>query len=392
MARLPVKPQATPIQPLITLPALPNASVGQPYRAPFADARVTDVQCPPQSGLVWQDGILHGTPVQAGEILLHVCVNHSGQTHRIPHRLHVNPDPKSLWKILPTDPNAPFYKTDHAAERLQSAHGTLLAARVRGRSHAHTGAFCDDDFRLAIHQASGAHLIAVADGAGSAAYSRHGAELAVSVAIACILDKLNDPDKHGRLPHADDAQVQPILHNLFHHAAYAALQAHQHALASHPIITDSKALACTLLLALTLPVADGWLTAAYWIGDGAAAARIDGTWQLLGSPDSGTYSGETQFLSPAMLDTHELAARTAHLRSRHAPLLVLMTDGISDPKFDTDANLRKHDHWQTLWQEWQSALAAPDPERALQDWLHFWSPGNHDDRTLALFIPETPHG
>ena len=34
-----------------------------------------------------------------------------------------------------------------------------------------------------------------------------------------------------------------------------------------------------------------------------------------------------------------------------------------------------------------ATLHAADPAQALGEWLQFWSPGNHDDRTLALFIP-----
>ena len=65
----------------------------------------------------------------------------------------------------------------------------------------------------------------------------------------------------------------------------------------------------------------------------------------------------------------------------------MMTDGVSDPKFETDANLAKSEKWAALWQKLQPIFQAEQPAAALEEWLDFWSPGNHDDRTLALFLP-----
>jgi len=70
---------------------------------------------------------------------------------------------------------------------------------------------------------------------------------------------------------------------------------------------------------------------------------------------------------------------------------VLMTDGVSDPRFETDARLSRPADWDALWQELDGTLALADAargkEQLLLDWLDFWSPGNHDDRTIALITP-----
>ena len=63
-----------------------------------------------------------------------------------------------------------------------------------------------------------------------------------------------------------------------------------------------------------------------------------------------------------------------------------MTDGITDPLFETDNNLRDLSYWDALWQQVQPRLNN-NPELAAQnltEWLDFWLPGNHDDRTIAL--------
>jgi hypothetical protein len=62
--------------------------------------------------------------------------------------------------------------------------------------------------------------------------------------------------------------------------------------------------------------------------------------------------------------------------------LVLMTDGVSDPRFETDARLARPDDWHALWRDLAPAVAGA--EQGLLAWLDFWSPGNHDDRTIAL--------
>ena len=83
--------------------------------------------------------------------------------------------------------------------------------------------------------------------------------------------------------------------------------------------------------------------------------------------------------------------RTRFTISQHMTALFLMTDGVSDPRFETDARLARPGDWHALWTELQAKLqlddAAPGQDQQLLDWLDFWSPGNHDDRTIALVIP-----
>ena len=69
--------------------------------------------------------------------------------------------------------------------------------------------------------------------------------------------------------------------------------------------------------------------------------------------------------------------------------LFLMSDGVSDPKFETDANLNNPDKWDTLWDDLkENGVDLIDDNEASQDqlldWLDFWAPGNHDDRTIAI--------
>ena len=69
-----------------------------------------------------------------------------------------------------------------------------------------------------------------------------------------------------------------------------------------------------------------------------------------------------------------------------------MTDGVSDPKFETTNNLKNAEKWDALWDELTAADAltnAAESKQALLEWLGFPSPGNHDDRTLLVLCGNT---
>ena len=112
---------------------------------------------------------------------------------------------------------------------------------------------------------------------------------------------------------------------------------------------------------------------------------------MLGDPDEGEYAGQTRFLTMTDIfsDPKEFYGR---LKCKIVPdftALFLMTDGVSDPKFETDANLNNPDKWDALWNDLkENGVDLSDDNEAAKEqllkWLDFWSPGNHDDRTIAI--------
>jgi serine/threonine protein phosphatase PrpC len=160
---------------------------------------------------------------------------------------------------------------------------------------------------------------------------------------------------------------------------------------------DIKDYATTLIFTLVKQYAAGYVISSFWVGDGGIGIYQDtaGEAFVMGTPDSGEFAGQTRFLT--MSDIFANGAYVNRIRFKVVPdftALLLMTDGITDPKFQTDANLQKGEVWRQLWQDLNgtnedgaSVNFAGSPEEVqecLLSWLDFWSPGNHDDRTIAI--------
>ena len=74
--------------------------------------------------------------------------------------------------------------------------------------------------------------------------------------------------------------------------------------------------------------------------------------------------------------------------------LLLMSDGIYDPKFVVEANLGNIKKWQHFLEDLNGKNEEKvkvelkennkDIKKQFSDWMDFWSTGNHDDRTLAI--------
>lgn len=385
--------QSTPTTPETTMtnPTLPNARKGEVYCVDLPE-NALDVHITPECGLQWDETAqrISGIPTHSGDVEIRYYVQSESNFRPVYHKIYINPDPKDLWTNIPTDPNIPFYKPDNHSEMLTTTHGALLAARVRGRSHAHTGKPCDDDFAIRHHEQTGLHLMAVSDGAGSAAFSRLGSQVAVAAVADCVWQLLgSQQDNYTLAPQQTLAHQQKVLLNLTNQAAYQAMVAlHQTAKANN---IELKQLSCTLLFVLSLPLENGgWLHSTYGVGDGALAIWQPETQHLhfVAESDSGSYSGETRFLTADETTVAALKQRTRIHMNEHAPILFVMTDGVSDPKFETDLQLKNPQKWQDLCADLQAVWQNAQPEMALQEWLNFWSAGNHDDRTLAMFVPQ----
>lgn len=390
---------------------LANAKAGQPYEGvfvivPAAQITIIGVQAPEGIGLFHAPGStsIQGTPAMAGDFELQVKYRFSDEAEDAPVRfakvnLTVTPDPRSLWQNLPSDKGVPFWKPDQDAKLM--ADEKIVAASQRGRSHAHKGTCRDDDFF--IDTCNGWQIAIVADGAGSARYSREGARRAAQAAGSFIIKALaNDAalllaaDDIIAAPSAEDrSKKQDALKSAFYtvvgHAAHDALKTLS-VLASEGgpdgLPVSLSDLNTTLLIAVRKQHAGKHIIGSYSIGDGAIGILAGDDVHLGGKPDGGEFSGGTRFLAAAYVQQDQLWERTRAFVLDEAQSIVLLTDGVSDPKFKSDNALEERSAWDALMEEVVSHTGFPAVEdnlaEKLVDWLNFWVPGEHDDRTIAI--------
>lgn len=360
-----------------------------------------DVKIPEEIGLSFDvdNQVVQGTPVSAGDYKLKIHYHFEQSTMSKPEFLEgdciliVNPDPKTLWKQEPSDQNDPYWKKDEDSITIQGDDGlSMIAVSKRGRSHAHVGSFRDDDFCLL--DPNGWRILTVADGAGSAKKSRKGSLIASHKASEYVSENLlsmesdqkfeqaltlwnNDKNKATKL-------IKDKLYELFGQAALVAVRAidEEAQFKGFPC----KDYSTTLLMAVHKKFSIGHFVGAYWLGDGGIGLYRQGKEiQVLGKADSGEFAGQTRFLDKEMVSNAiEIYNRINFTIIPDFTALVVMTDGITDPHFETDANLENIEKWDNFWEKIEPYINGINPEKDMLSWLDFWIQGNHDDRTIAL--------
>ena len=264
----------------------------------------------------------------------------------------------ALWQYHPVPADEPDAAPEYKTEERKIGTADFIAARVRGKKHKHDGTNCDDWFAAA--QAGDIAIVAVADGAGSKRFSRVGARAASEAAVGSIYEQLTrceaaSPEKRAALalPMADAAFVGACtrLGAILHEGVLTARRAVEAAFYERCGREDYTALlgrdlaladfAATLLVTIAVPVPElaERLFISCQVGDGMTCA-VDtrapyaSAVKLLGKPDSGDFSGETDFLtSAAMAELASLQNRTLVTRGAY-DLLLTMTDGVADDYFN----------------------------------------------------------
>lgn len=353
--------------------------------------------------------VVKGIPLEAGSFDFKLCYKYKGWINGKPilarnFTIAINPDPRTLWKDIPTPTDIEYFKADYATDYVQviseggEPQKDMVAASKRGRSHAHEGRARDDDFRLYHCDNTGWYVMAVADGAGSAKYSREGSRIACDTVINHCKNKLSvagDFEEYIRILQEEETPENRkwVGDNIYDIVGNAAFKAHK---AINEKAKEKgaspKDYSTTLLLAICKKFDFGWFVASFWVGDGAMCIydKERQYFKLLGTPDGGEYAGQTRFLTMPEIfsDAKSFYGRLKFSIEKDFTALLLMSDGISDPMFETDANLNKIEKWNDLWENIGKEVELVDDNSESQyqllKWLDFWSPGNHDDRTIAI--------
>ena len=396
----------------------PNGTVGKKYIANFdytgrklrrqigsdtSDKEITRVTVEGLEtiGLEFDDSEkkIAGIPIKDGEFEFEMNVwtdDELPEKDKLRLRILINADPRTKWKDIPTPVEIEYYKPDRYFQKSSFDSRTIVAASIRGRSHAHEGKPRDDDFAIGFFEPTHTAIMVVADGAGSAKYSRKGSEIASQTVRQVCVKELEQAQSSllSYIEKGDIENLTELLEGILLHAVNSACDAIKKEAEEQQ--RESREYATTLLVTLCQKIENKFLVLSWWVGDGAIAIYDNELQQatLVGMPDSGEFAGQTRFLTmPEIVTENTIRQRRRSYLIEKCTAIILMTDGVCDPKFDTDSNLQNNAAWVALWKdlggenEMQCKVdfkSDQEIEEQLFTWLNFWSRGNHDDRTIVI--------
>lgn len=116
-------------------------------------------------------------------------------------RLIATNDPRSLWLDKPIPTDIEYKKPNESASFVENkfCKKNIIAASKRGRSHAHSALPRDDDYGIKVCEKTGWSILVVADGAGSAKFSREGSRIACEEVVNYCYNVLDDENSDFNL-------------------------------------------------------------------------------------------------------------------------------------------------------------------------------------------------
>lgn len=396
-----------------------NGTMGKPYETKIdfkkwgwediASFRFDGLE---SAGLVYDEKTkqLTGVPTQSGDFKIVFKFKLTGEKeeadfHEKQLALIINPDPRSLWKTIESNKADPYWKEDDVTVFAPLGDRHILVSSKRGRSHANVGSFREDDFAFKHFENIDWNIVVVADGAGSAKLSRKGSALACQNVIDYFtenltpesLQPLDELVQQHKDSTGDDTQKK-LNHYVYNNLGKAAFHTHKklEAFAAEAGV-PLKDLNTTLIFCLFKKYDIGYAVLSFGVGDCPIGLLNKDVSELtlMNWLDVGEFGGGTRFITmPEIFQSDKFATRFGFKLVNDFSYLILMSDGIYDPKFVVEADLQNIKKWKIFLADLdgkndEGASVALDPdnkdiETQFAAWMDFWSAGNHDDRTLAI--------
>jgi hypothetical protein len=395
-----------------------NATFGKPYESKFdfdkfkwQDITTFQFEGLEEIGLRYDEKTkqITGTPTKTGDVKFFMKFKVDGQPEEDPFNekvfsLSINPDPKSLWKMVDSDRHDPYWKEDNVTEFAPLNGKHILVSSKRGRSHANVGSFREDDYAFADLD-NGWSIVVIADGAGSAKLSRHGSSIASKGVVnhfkeessIVSLNKFDELIHEHKAIHDENTQKK-VNHFVYNNLGKAAFNVHKELeeFAGKEGV-GLKDLSTTLVFTLFKKYDIGYALLSFGVGDCPMVVLNKNVTKAipLNWIDVGEFGGGTRFITmPEVFKSEKFASRFGFQLVDDFSYLLLMSDGIYDPKLVVEANLGNIKKWQHFLQDLNGKNDEKvkvelrennkDIKKQFSDWMDFWSPGNHDDRTLAI--------
>lgn len=398
---------------------LPNGTVGKKYESRidfielgWNDVIYSEIKDLEDSGLEFnnEEELIFGNPIISGDLKIKLLFRIEGELEESilnekTITIIINPDPKSLWKDIESDKNDPYWKEDNVAVYSNFLDKNLAIASKRGRSHANVGSFRDDDFAFKNINETGWSVLAVSDGAGSASLSRKGSKMSCDLVLSYfeenftqeLLKEFDDNllNHHNK---TDEDSSKKISHFVYDNLSKAAWFVHKE-LEKFAIKLERplKDFHSTLIFALVKKYDFGYAILTFGVGDCPIGLLNKDLTEikLMNWLDVGEFGGGTRFITmPEIFQSDKFSTRFGFKLVEDFSFLMLMTDGIYDPKFVVEANLEKIQNWKSFIEDLKGNNEDNckvdfnnenlDIANQISAWMDFWNPGNHDDRTLAI--------
>ena len=399
--------------------SLPNGTVNKKYETKldfiklgWNDVIYSEIKDLEDSGLEFnnEEELIFGNPIVSGDLKIKLLFRIEGELEESilnekTITIIINPDPKSLWKDIESDKNDSYWKEDNVAIASDFLDKNIVVASKRGRSHANVGSFRDDDFAFKNINDTGWSVICVADGAGGYPLTRQGSKLACDSIIKYFEDNFTDEyikdfeetllNHHNKTDEDSSKKISHFVYNNLSKAAhFAHKQIEEFAVKNEKQLKDFHS---TLIFALVKKYDFGYAILTFGVGDcpiGLLNKDITEI-KLMNWLDVGEFGGGTRFITmPEIFQSDKFSTRFGFKLVDDFSFLMLMTDGIYDPKFVVEANLEKIENWKEFLED----LKGKNEDNCIVDfnkdnveianqlstWMDFWNPGNHDDRTLAI--------
>jgi len=336
----------------------------------------------------------------------------SGDEFLFPFMLTANPDSQTLWKVqnppekdwlFPEDRNR--IASDHKTKLMLDTGFVSLGVSRRGRYHELGATFRDDSIGMWSDEETGRYVYIVADGAGSAKYSREGSRRLIATLVDAEKGKLAANLKSELWDKDPEDAPRAVGDMLIKLSFYAVKQLGEYITEENKTRSAEpltmRDFSTTFLIAALKKDKKGQVRiVTFSVGDGAIALFDGENVDVMCEPDGDKFSGGTRFMTmPEVWESYKndpegfrkqrvFYKKLDKIAAAHMTLF-MMSDGVSDPKFGSDAGLHDASKWAAFSNEIDAvAFADKEPlsESAdkLIEWLHFWMKGEYDDRSLFV--------
>ena len=305
-----------------------------------------------------------------GEILLQANQNHKKEETAVPTKPLTNEEvtehTASLWKYLPIPSDEPEAVPEYINSTIRFPGSKIIGARVRGKKHKHEGTNCDDWYEVANYEQI--TFVAVSDGAGSKKFSRIGARESCKAAVGYLVssfeklfadkpelkDDLSLPLSEPKCMEACGVLAGAVQQSVIkaHEAVEAAFYSRKTNPEYEKVLGRAlqfKDLSGTLLITVIIPISESSkekLVISCQIGDGMIAVldsegEFTKSMKLMGVPDSGDFSGETDFLTSSQMKNLETLQHRTKIARTSIDTVMVMSDGVADDYFPNETEMRR---------------------------------------------------